>query len=350
MSCYIIKDREKISAIFFKDCEIYKQEFKGGLWGGQFLICENAREDFSIAYGKEDIILYQLISGDIAMARKGGTPKIILKNMAHTSPNIVINSIFNNNLRLIYNIVDKNRERKLVTQTQRHDKEWNKPEIIDSFVPINSIAKIVELNENLHILIYCKKMPEFQFGYREISEFKISEFKMIYATGYNILDYSFCITKDALHFVFIQSTGFMQRLIYVKKDGKGISKPVSVYDGLNIKKCLIGIINNRLCVWWIANRSLSIRTSFNFGESFNKPEIVRGVNTENISKAVFIDKTDKNPDKYIFNEIYVDTDRPINIYFLDDIKEKKINKDREIEMLREEIEKIKRIIGESDES
>lgn len=349
MSCYIIKDTKGITACYYKGCEIYKREFIKGSWSDSILMAENSRENFSVSYGSEDIVLYQNISGDICMLAKGKQPKVILRNISEQSPNIVIHSILNRQLRLIYNIVDKNNENKIVTQVQGEDKEWSKAEIIDSFVPFGSTMRLVELGQDMYILIYGKKMPEYQFGYREVSNYKISEFKMIYATGYNVTDFSYCITADALHFVFIQSMGFMQRLVYIKKDGRGTGKPLTLYEGLNIKKCLVGIVANKLCVWWTANRSLSQRISYTFGETFNKPEIVRGINSEELTKAIFVDKTKAEADKYIFNEVYVDKDRPYSTYFIEDLKESR-RENKEVEKLKKELERIRQILESKEQS
>lgn len=340
MSIYIIKTKDKISSYYYTGCEIYKREMTNNIWSESMVVAEDAREDFSISYGKEEIVLYQKIKGDICMMVTGKPPKTILQNLSNSVPNIVINSIITNKLRLLYNIIDKNGEHLIINQIQHEDREWSQAEKIDNYFPHSGNAKLVELSDNMHIILYGKKMPEYQFGYREISPNKISEFKMIYATGYNITDFSYVITKHALHFVFIQSMGFMQRVVYIKKDSRGLSKPAILYDGFNVKKCLVGIKANKLCVWWIANKILNSRVSYDFGDSFNKIEIERNVKADGLNKAVFIDKTPAFEDNYIFNEVYTERDRPYNPCFLDDVN-KKFNKDS-VNDLKTEVDRLKR--------
>lgn len=238
--------------------------------------------------------------------------KLILKSTQINAPDIVIHSILTNNLRLVYNIVDD--ENCLVTQIQGEDKLWNKPQKIDSF--ISDTMRIVELGSNLHMLIYAKKMPEYQIGYREINNQKIGNFKKIYSSGYNITDFSYVITKDILHFVFVQSTGFMQRIIYVKNSINSIPKKKLLFEGFNIKNCLVFIKHNKLYIFWTSNRSTNYITSFDYGETFEKPKFKRGLN--NISKALFVDKTIPDEDNYICNEVYVEDNKPYKALFLDD--------------------------------
>ncbi len=339
MSCYIIKNKDCLTAYYYKDCKIYKIVYENGKWGDAYVIAHNAREDFSPGWGKGNMLVYQHIKGDICMIYEGRKPRVILENKGENCPNIVINAIFNSRLRLIYNTPVDKRKNYIVTQLQREDKEWSNPEKIDEFT---SYFRIGELDEDRHILLYGRKVPEFQFGYREISSIGVGAFKMVYSTGYNVTDFSYLITEYALHFVFVYSTGFMQRLVYVKKDSEGLSSPQTIYEGLNIKNCLVGVSDNRLCVWWVSNRCLNIRASQNMGESFGKPNIIRGVNTNELIKGVFIDKTHSC---YIFNEVYTDRLKPFSPYFAD-YNGKSKNKD--IEIIMDEIDKIKKILEKKD--
>lgn len=304
MSCYIIKDSEGFSAYYYNNCNIFKRDFNKAM---PVILASDTRENFS-ADGK--YLFYQLISGDICMGNR-----VILKNTAHSSPNIVINLIPFERLRIIYNIVENN-ENMLYTQIKRGDNHWSLPEKTDRLYALSNIYNIADLGNNVYILIYAKKMPELQLGFREIYAHSIGEFKHIYATGYNIKDYSYVITKEAMHFVFIQSAGFTERIVYVRRDNAGRSAPITLYEGFNIKKCLLGIIKNKLCVWWEAGRTVSRRSSYDFGLSFNKIEIERDINAEGLTKAVFKDKTYANEDNYIFNEIYCNRERGYRPYFV----------------------------------
>lgn len=343
MSGCIIKTKNAFNAYYYNNCDIFKRSFRNGIWSEPIVAADNARELFSIAQSENEMILYQLISGDICIARDG-EHKVILKNSAPSCPNIVINSIVcQGRLNLVYNIV-KNNKNMLAIQFQGEDRVWSEPKIIDNIEPFKDIIRLVELGAGHYIVLYCKKMPELQFGYREMDCFNIGEFKMVYASGYNIADFSYLITKEALHFVFLQNTNFKSRVIYVRRDANGLSKPLTLFEGFNIKNCLIGIVANKLNVWWSANRVMTYTQSFDFGKSFNKIQTERSINTDYIAKAQFSDRTPNIADNYIFNEVYVATDRPYMPYFLNDISEQTNKND--VENLKKEIERLKRKLEE----
>lgn len=311
MSGYIIKNNNSSTIFYYKLCGIYKITEKNGNTGDRFLLTDNSREKFSIIYGNENTVIYQSIGGDINMLLPNGKTTVILKNTSKSVPDIQMKAILGEQLRLIYNAV-RGKNHQLYTQVQRIDKQWSSPVLLDTNLDYSIGINIAELAPDLHILIYAKKMPELQFGYIELGNDKTTAFKPVYTTGYNIFDFSYVVTFDSIHFVFVVSSSFCKRLVYVKKTSDKPEKPVDIYTNINIQKCLIGIKNGRLFIWWSCGRLMYCVESDDFGTTFGKIKQINSINTNDISKSDFIDKT--NGDN-IFNQIFVSKENPSYIYF-----------------------------------
>lgn len=310
MSDYIIKNSDSIKSYYFKNNKIFLKEYKKGNWSSEIPIADNVRPNFSISDGRQNIIFYQQLTGDICTLENNGKSRIILKHTGSNVPDIIINSIIDDNMRLIYNIVDEKGINRLVYQHRTVDKKWSDHDIIDIFEP--TFAKVAEIEKGRYILIYSRRKPEIQFGYRELNLNSAGSFKMLYATSNVVTDFSYVVTNEILHFIFVQSSGFLNRVIYVKKDSTGLSAPKTIYEGFNIKKCLVGIISDRVYVWWSCGRILYCTNSYDNGQTFMRPTTENNFNGMFIKKSDFRDYSNSNRNDYIFNEIMSEGDRFIN--------------------------------------
>ena len=325
---YIVKTKEGLYSYYSYKGKIFKRSNDSII-----TVAEGARDNFTLS--KDNIIIYQGQEGNISMALDGTGTRVLLENTSKPVPNILLNCIFENrSLKIIYNIVNDRYRNEIFTQYSNEDRQWSQPEKIDDFTPLREGYRLVELGEDKYLLIYGKNMPEYQFGYREVGRHSIGNFKLIYATGHNILDYSFVITKEALHFAFIQNTSFISRVVYIRRDNNGLSRPIILWEGINIKNCLIGIIKNKLYIWWLVGGRMYKKSSFDYGYSFNNVEVENIKNTEYINKVAFVDKTPINEDNYIFNEVYVFSNHPHKPLFIEEENENEKLK-REVERLRE---------------
>ncbi len=312
MSDIIIKSSQGMRAYYYdkSSCRIYKRELINGVWGSNITAAENARSNFSIEHNGKEAIIYQQLSGNICIADES-RHSILLENTGGKAPDIIINIIQGESPKLIYNIVGSDGRNKLINQFKIKGGIWSQAEVIDEFEP--PAAEIAALGSDRYILIYSKKMPEIQFGFREIIGSSIKSFKMVYATGQSIRDFSYLITRSALHFVFLQTKGALCRLLYVRRDNEGLSRAVVVAEGFNFKSCAVGIVKNKLHIWWVNNRVLSYVYSYDFGVSFNRIEVDRNVNGLNIKKFTFRDNTPVDENNYAFNQVFVCDDRVIGI-------------------------------------
>ena len=139
---------------------------------------------------------------------------------------------------------------------------------------IISFFKVHYADKNNKVIFYQKRMPEIQFGYREINE-NISNFKMVYATGYYITDYSYVITEDSIHFVFLLSGIYGSKIVYVRKESNKVSKAKTIVENTLARDCIIAIIQNKVCIWWRTARKLYSTVSYDMGESLNSRECIR---------------------------------------------------------------------------
>ena len=183
-------------------------------------------------------------------------------------------------------------------------------------------------DKNNKVIFYQKRMPEIQFGYREINE-NISNFKMVYATGYYITDYSYVITEDSIHFVFLLSGIYGSKIVYVRKESNKVSKAKTIVENTLARDCIIAIIQNKVCIWWRTARKLYSTVSYDMGESFKQQGVYKGKFETNSVKAVLVEKNQQVPsDKpYIIELLPVD-----NI-----VQTQNIAEQEEIERLRKKV-------------
>lgn len=341
MSIYILKKSDyEITALYYSLGNICMKKIEKGEWCREEVIADEAKPDFTVfEYNSDFMVIYQKKNGSMYVYTCGKGNVKILESLGDYKNNIVINArIWKNQIEIIYNLPDKNGGY-IVRQKKRVDGKWSNPEKIDDFVPFNnSFFKIYYADKNNKVIFYQKKMPEIQFGYREINE-NIGNFKMIYATGYYINDYSFIITDECIHFVFLLSGIYGSKIVYVRKESNKVSKSKTIVENISAKDCIIGIIQNKIHIWWRTARKLYFAISYDMGETFKQHGVYRGRFETNSVKAILIEKN-QQADKYIANEVYVPSDKPYFIELLpvDSIVQTlSIDEQMEIEKLRKKV-------------
>lgn len=318
-SC-IIKDRDgRLRCIYTKDGSLYIRELRAMSWSRQQLIGSGIKNSFTVAASdnRDICVLYQQQDGNICFACKKNhwTPKIILERHGSDNPNIIIHSIIKNNrMKLLYNIPHE-REQSIAVQYQTEDGMWSRAAEIDSFFPFNNKTfRCIKL-KNHSIVLYMRRKPEVQFGYRRITEEKISGYRQVYATGYTISDYSVLEYSNMLHFAFVVSTGFSQQIVYVCDTD--CPRPVIVTEGRGIKSCMLSYVDNKIYLWWFFGTSLYYSVSYDNGISFSSPERYVHNLYDRIIKAQCIIEGDNW--LYAFNDLYVRENMPWDISLIDDI-------------------------------
>lgn len=116
---------------------------------------------------------------------------------------------------------------------------------------------------------------------------------MVYATGYYITDYSYVITEDSIHFVFLLSGIYGSKIVYVRKESNKVSKAKTIVENTLARDCIIAIIQNKVCIWWRTSRKLYSIVSYDMGESFKQQGLYKGKFETNSVKAVLVEKINK---------------------------------------------------------
>lgn len=304
MSVYILISKDKRAVFYYNKGNIFKKEYSENKWSESQIIGEKVRESFVLT---KEAIVYQNLRGDI-ISNKGRGGKIILASAAPKAPDINIYTIFyKDSMTLLYNIV-KNNQNKFVTQYKHKNFPWKEPVIHDNIEINKNIFTPVAIGDN-HIVFYTRKAPEYQFGYREITENSIGPFKTVFSSGYKITDFSYYINENSLNFLFVQKRGLTDRLVYVKKDINGVSQPFVIGEYMNIKSCLVTSEDCSVKLWWISSNCLCST----YIDNFRKIQYYRNINTNNIKKATVLNFDNQN----ICNEAYLTIDN--NLEFISEL-------------------------------
>lgn len=336
MNSYIIRNDESIYAIYCENNCIRQRKRIDSKWSKAETIATNVGGSFSLMHSnsKEPIILYQDNKGNLMLTNNDNPHKMVLRNTSEIKTLLHINGIVSDNtIRIFYN-KDYINESYLTEQHRRDDGSWSKPFALDNYVSDENMTKLIRL-ENNYILFYSKKVPEQQIGYREISPYSIGDFKMLYATGYKILDYSLAVTSEEIHIAIVTGTNRNNKLLYIKKDKNGISKAKTIYDGF-VKNCHISILNSKIIIIFNTITGNSRITSYDMGNSFRR---IEGIEHFTFNKTIFADYTRQIADNFVATELLSDINFPYDAKYCPFIN----NSDNEVEKLKKEIERLKNI-------
>ncbi len=302
MDCYIIRNKQgDHAAIYHRDGNIYYRESTDDAWTYPEIIGAQARPNFTISAGKEPIVVYQTEKGDIAAGVKGHKPKVLLESNEDRSLNMHYIP-YENGARLIYSSHDA--QGYCLTELHKEGKSWSSPVALDSYIP--STARTVNMGNGNNILFYIKKAPEYQLGYREISPYAIGGFKMLYTSVNEISDFSAAVFDDALHISIVSAGRRNGRVLYIRKDMSGVSRPITLWEGY-CEFSVCGIIKNKLHVWWKNPIGVFTAMSYDMGKSFKRPE--RLDKLKDCRKAGFINEAKNDPDRMVFNDMLVGRDK-----------------------------------------
>lgn len=335
MNSYIIRNNENIYALYSENNCVRLRKREDNKWGSAKTIAIDVRGSFSLMRSSsEPVILYQDNKGDLMLASEDKPHKTVLRNTSEAKSILHIDGIINDDtIRLFYNR-DFLTESYLTEQHRRYDGSWSKPAALDSYVAEDNLTKLISL-ENNYILFYSKKVPEQQIGYREIGPYAIGDFKMLYATGYKIIDYSLAVTAEEIHIAAVIGTNRNNKLIYVKKGSQGISTTKTLYDGF-VKGCHISIENSKIIILFSTITGNNRITSYDMGNTFRR---IEGIEQFEFYKTTFVDYRRQIADSFVATELIADINLPYEPKFCPFIS----NTENEVERLKKEIERLKKV-------
>ena len=312
ISC-VIRYPKEICSVYCEKGGIFIRRLIDGVWGRADMIACGTKGEFSVVRDPSGVtaVLYRNRRGSIMLSGCDMRERLIADA---SDKNMNIAMIRNgNNLRLIY---DRDyTDMHCIAEQHRSSDEWSHPCIIDSHEGGKS-ARLISL-ENNNIIFYIKRVPERQLGYREISANGIGSFKMVFATGYGIKDYSLALTAEELHICIVISAGRINRLVYVKRDMYGISKPLVIGEGV-IHGCQMSLCRSKPTVIFSTPNGNNIISSYDNGYSFktvSKGEFFK------FGKIPLIDFTRRYADGFSATELVNCSDVPYDIKYCPFIKD-----------------------------
>lgn len=322
---YIVKrDNELISFYYGENQSIYMQKIKRNQIY-KTMIIENVLDYFSVSLDEKGqiYIFCQDKDGNIKLATSLGED-FKISNLFKKDFNIPERAIFSplffeKNISLIFNsYAEENKDNYISIKTLIEGKKWTNTENIDIFSVISgNFFEVQKLNDKDIIMVYEKVDKDIQIGYKEILDGKISSFIPFHKTGYQIVDFSFLAVNNTIHFLYIVKNLFSSQVIYRRKDERGLSSPIILYEGQKIKDCNLIFSENILYCMFTINFNLFYCTSADYGDSFSGILKYKKSFNQDIIKANFI--TNDNNRRTYLNQIYVDYKNPLSIQFLPEI-------------------------------
>ncbi len=316
ISC-VIRKADGSYLIYREKGDIYSRRLYNGLWGRAESIACNVRGGFSVVRDPfcEPAVIYMNRGGRLMLSGVGIRERCISDNAEDAKGNIYAEMIkTGESVRIIY--YRGSAMPCIIAERHRNaDKSWSYPCTID-VCEGEGMPRLISVEENC-VLFYTKKAPENQLGYREIHGGGIGSFKMVYATGYGIRDYSLALTRDELHICIVISAGRLNRLVYVRRDRRGISKPVVIGEGI-IHGCQLSVCRSKPTVVFSTPKGNNILSSYDNGYSFKR---VSGGEAFSFNKIPLIDYTLQYADGYSATELVSRSDMPCDIKYCPFIRE-----------------------------
>lgn len=323
---YILKNGKNEILYFYYGAEkaIYYKKYEKGYLLDAVKIIDQVGDNFEVDFYKtgEIYLLCQALNGDIILCKEekeGFVKRNILKLDVTRRYKMEFKTLLNEtDMTLIYNIpIENSKDELLVKRNIGRDKTWTDADGIDSFSPFNlSLYKTQKVKNDHIVVLYQKKERESILGYREVTPNKFTSFNIFHKTSHQITDQTFLATKDYIHFLYVVKNIFTSQIIYRRRDDKGFSNPIVLYEGTKIRSCSLGIIKGVLHAFWIIGSNLFFATSNDSGDTFSNNAKNSKWISNNSRKVEFI-SFEKSGD-FIFNELYIDANDFTNIQFIRD--------------------------------
>ncbi|GEM_PF-5111524 len=262
---YIINNGDdSLSIYYYANGAVMKRNTDKGVRGKAECIVSDVRPFFSLSVRKgEPVLIYRRISGDVVLLSRGDS-RVLQKCSDRLDTEVYLSAIMEQRrMRLIYiNGVS------LVTQSS-DDSGSTEAVRLDELTG-NLSYRLIPVVKGGYALLYNRRMPEMQFGYREITAAAVGDFRRVYATGFDIGDSSVCSTEDTLHIVFVSMSRFAVRVMYTRRINGSFGRPRNLWEGSRCGNVCVACDGCDVFVWWESGGHIFESTSSNGGESFGQ--------------------------------------------------------------------------------
>lgn len=227
------------------------------------------------------VIIYQLENGDVVLSC--GDQSRVIQSGGRAAGEVFLSAVFSGRrMRLIYMNGGS-----LVTQSSD---EHGSADAVILDEPVGNLPyRLIPIVDGGYYLIYKRRVPEQQLGYRELTAASVGDYKRIFSTGFDIGDSSVCTADDIVHFVFVSMSRFAVRVMYCRRYEGSFSKPKNLWEGSRCSAVCIAADGSDVFVWWESGGHVYESVSHNSGESFS--QCVRRGNIRLMAKILHLGGT-----------------------------------------------------------
>ncbi|MDR2939530.1 MAG: hypothetical protein LBV08_04325 [Clostridiales bacterium] len=326
VNTYVIKlNPNKLICFYYAPNEgVAYNVYENNAWSKKEVIFKNAMENYTVTVSENKTILIfcQDWDGNLFMCTNPEgiwRNKVLLENKSGDVNKILFYPIISEkNTSLIYNVPGQDdKPAYLVSQLLMEGGKWSEASFIDNYVDMNdTIFQVYPIANDYALLFYLNRANDLKLGYREVTSSLHGQFNVFHQSAFKIRDQSFLPTDEEIHFLYIIKTYFSSQLIYRKKTDDGFTKPKILWESQIINKCLMFIINNKLYIYFVANRVPMEIISQDFGGSFEKAKEASAKFSADSKKAVFISCQGAEGRGPYIREVFVDAENPCNIQII----------------------------------
>jgi hypothetical protein len=295
MGCYYIFNSGEEMPILYssKNGSLTKQKIKGGKIE---YIADNVSGMFSLClHNSQPMLIYKQNNGEVVL--NDGRSSRALKNTSCIDMVCAVTS--QTGMCLVYI-----RGNKLVIQ---HSGEVGTE--LDKCMSYS----LIPVTAGGSVLMYLRRTPQVQLGYRELTATAVGNFRPIYTTSFDIADSSVCIGGNALHFAFVSVSRFVVRVMYVRRLGGELCRVKNLWEGNRCTSVCIASVGCNVYVWWESGGYIFYTVSHNGGESFG--QCVKLCRATGCHKASYVQAS-----SYGISEVML-SDNSMELYAPEEIKE-----------------------------
>lgn len=253
---YVCGENGSLSLYLYINGCIVRRDITGGVRGRAECVAENAGSFFSVTLcGGESVVVYR--QGSDAVMLSHGESRVIQRTADEGEIYLSV-------------IIDGGRMRlvcingaALVTHTSGGGGAVELDGVYGT-VPY----KLIPVVKGGYALLYVRRIPELQLGYRELTAGAVGNFKEVYTTGFDIGEYTVCAANGCIYIAFVAASRFAVRVMLAKRTKSGFTKAKTVWEGSRCRCLCAAADGSDVFVWWESGANIFEAVSHNSADSF----------------------------------------------------------------------------------
>lgn len=254
---YICGENGSLSLYLYINGCIVRRDITDGVRGRAECIAENTGSYFSVTLcGGESVVVYRQGSDTVMLSH--GESRVIQRTGSEGE--IYLSVLIDEGCMRLVCINGAT----LVTHTSGSGGGAVELDEVYGTVPY----KLIPVVKGGYALLYVRRIPELQLGYRELTAGAVGNFKEVYTTGFDIGEYTVCAANGCIYIAFVAASRFAVRVMLAKRTKSGFTRAKTVWEGSRCQCLCAAADGSDVFIWWESGANIFEAVSHNSADSF----------------------------------------------------------------------------------